>query len=860
MTANPDFLSDQFTPARLPAVCAPRHNLLTRLDKAAGEGFVFISAQGGSGKTVTTLLWINKSRRVPIWIGIDSYDNSLSVFYKLLATGLYSIQPDNRNMRRIVTDPAFSSTPVEHTVELLSEICPETRQYVIVLDDFHNITNSEVLKSLPIILRRLPHTFTLFILSRGEIPSVLLPFVKDQKKNIIDRESLRFTEAEIREYMNRLGHFLTPDETKFVYMATDGWAIGVGIIGLSGKFTGCNVNDFAHFFDNLAWNSWDSSLRDFCMRTSIVSELDTELAAALSGRNDAYAVMEELSLSNSFLSRLHGDIYRYHHLFQEFLQKQLRATGGDLVSLYKTAAQYYKKHEDYSLALSFWLMSGDYKGTDNFLFHFLFRDSKNGVADYADFLHSFFSNPLPERAAREAPVLHVLYAWYYYLTSRYEEYAKHMDAIILKLPHIAKAGNEFVEFAMLAFHVDYRKSLKTQVTLFHLFRKALKSYTQSGLATKIASFTHNLPYMHRSNRDYSEIALHPQILDKIDQTYAPLLAPEWVYLRPGILACFTYERNQLKAALMENREVLKLLGPDNKADGRICVMILQHSILWQLARYQEAGKILDALEVFVNESAQYFLPNLTAYRTKWRLYNGDISAAREWLDCYYVTDTDHIEFFRSFQHFTTVRACIALGDTKRALHDLCLLREFGTNLNRPLDRCEAGAILASLYWVLGRKKEAENEMQETLEILQPFGFIRTVADEGETVVPVLKRILKKTCEKGYTGLLTRTFVNEVMLAAHSFGSRHKGYMDQSYKRKDNPVKLSKQQTYMLMLLSKGYRNAEISEMTGLSIPTIKSHTSLAYKKLGVNNVMDAVIKAQEMGIIREAYQPEDISG
>ena len=42
-----------------------------------------------------------------------------------------------------------------------------------------------------------------------------------------------------------------------------------------------------------------------------------------------------------------------------------------------------------------------------------------------------------------APVLHVLYAWYYYLTSRYEEYAKHMDAILLNLPRIAKAGNEF---------------------------------------------------------------------------------------------------------------------------------------------------------------------------------------------------------------------------------------------------------------------------------------------------------------------------------------------------------------------------------------------------------------------------------
>ena len=76
-----------------------------------------------------------------------------------------------------------------------------------------------------------------------------------------------------------------------------------------------------------------------------------------------------------------------------------------------------------------------------------------------------------------------------------------------------------------------------------------------------------------------------------------------------------------------------------------------------------------------------------------------------------------------------------------------------------------------------------------------------------------------------------------------------GYISQSDKKQDKPVKLSKQQTYMLELLSQGYKNAEIAEMTGLSIPTIKSHTSLAYKKLEVNNAMDAILKAKELGII-----------
>lgn len=849
MTAKPDFLSDQFTPARLPEVCAPRRSLLLRFEEAARAGFVFVSAQGGSGKTVTTLLWLAGSGRAPVWIGLDEYDNSPSVFYKLLATGLYSLQPENENMRRIVTDPAFSARPVEHTVALLSEMHPGSGRYAIVLDDFHMITSGEILKSLPLVLRRLPHSFTFFILSRGDVPAALLPLIKDEKRNIIRRERLRFTEAEIKSYFQALGHFLTPEEAKLAHMATDGWAIGVNAIALSGQVAGGGGLDFERFFGDLGWSAWDDGLRDFCMRTAVAGEFDAELAAALSGRGDALEVMEELSRSNSFLSRLHGDTYRYHHLFQEFLLERLDALGVDRAPLYKIAAGYYKDHGDYSRALRCWLMSGDYKGTDNFLFLFLFRGQKHGVADYADFLHGFFGRELPARAAKEAPVLHVLYAWYYYLTSQYEQYAMHMDAILLNLPRIAKAGNEFVEFAMLAFHVDHRKSLQQQVTLFHLFGGVLKNYTKSGLATSIASFTHNLPYMHRSNRDYSEIALDPKILDRIDGTFAPLLGPEWKYLRPGIQVSFTYERNRLEEALAENTAVLSLLTGENKPDGRICVMILQHSILWQLGRQAEARRALDELDAFVNARAPYFLPNLTAYRARLRLWDGDAAAGKEWLEQYYVTEADHIEFFRSFQHFVTARACIATGDTGRALRYLLLLKDFGKNLSRPLDRCEAGAMLAALYWARGQKRQAEQELAETLEILQPYGFVRVVADEGAAVVPILKRLLAGVGEKGYASKLRRAYVNEVMLAAHSFGGRHAGYMAGAAEKTEKPPKLSKQQRKMLALLSQGYKNAEIAELTGLSIPTVKTHTSLAYKKLGVNGAMDAVLKARELGLI-----------
>lgn len=841
------FLNEKFTPAELPEVCAPRRELLRRFHKAAEERFIYVGAPAGSGKTVSTLLWLHSCDRKAVWLGLDKYDDAPSVFYKQLATGILSLQPDNENMQTVLMSPSFTATPVEHMVRLLAELLPGGERYALVLDDMHLIENGEILKSLPAVLRRLPHSFSVLILSRREIPDEFRLLLRDEEAQLITPELLRFSEDEIRRYFGSLGRFLTPEECKFAFMATDGWAIGVNAIAKSGQIELSGGHYiFSAYFEQHLWNGWDPALRDFCLKTSVVDEFDPELARRLSGREDAEAVMEELSRTNSFLSRLHEDTYRYHHLFQDFLREKAAELKRSV--LYKVAANYYRDQADYTRALRFWFMSGDYKGIDSFLFHFLFRGHKDGVADYADFLRGFFAEELPARASREAPVLHVLYAWYYYLTSRHEDYARHMDAILRNLPRIAAAGNEFIEFAMLAFHVDHRKSLKTQIKFYHLFGGVLKSFTQTGLATNIASFTHNLPYMHRSNRDYSEIALDPGILDKIDTTFAPLLGQEWSYLRPGILACFEYERNHLEAALTQNGSVLALLTEDSKPDGRICVLLLQHSILWQLGRRKEAEAVMGELTAFTESTAAYFWANLTAYRAKLQLLDGDKTAALEWLDRYFVMEPDHIEFFRSFQHFTTARAYLVLGETEKAARLIRLLETFGRDLNRPLDEGEALVLSAALRWAEGDKKGAASTLETALTLLQPYGFIRIVADEGACVLPILKRLSAKVEKEGYKGPLKREYLLETTLACHAFARNHKG-VTANLSGFDKPVKLSKQQTMVLTLLSKGYKNAEICEQTGLSLPTIKSHTAVAYRKLGVNNAMDAILRARELQLI-----------
>jgi LuxR family maltose regulon positive regulatory protein len=91
------------------------------------------------------------------------------------------------------------------------------------------------------------------------------------------------------------------------------------------------------------------------------------------------------------------------------------------------------------------------------------------------------------------------------------------------------------------------------------------------------------------------------------------------------------------------------------------------------------------------------------------------------------------------------------------------------------------------------------------------------------------------------------FVKEVYYAAYDRAKYLRGITFNN--ENGMPIQLSQQQKRVLTLLSKGYKNTEIVDETGLSLNTIRTHTKLAYRKLDVTNSLDAVAKARELGMI-----------
>jgi len=842
------FLNRKFTPAILPEVYAPRRELLAMLHKAAARHFIYVGAPAGSGKTVSALLWLGASGRESVWIGLDEYDNAPAVFYKQLATGIFSLQPDNDAMRKTLADPFFSATPVEHTIRMIADMRPADTLRAIVLDDAHLVTNGEIIKSLPAVLERLPNAFVTLILSRNTMPENYRRVIADD--SIITPENLRFSPNEISMYFRSLGYFISPEEAQFAYVSTDGLAIGVNAITMSGHIElGKGANVFARYFEDNIWNTWEERTRIFCLKSSIVDELTPVLAYRLTGFEDSTEIMERLSRSNAFLSHLREDVYRFHHLFQEFLRDKAQRSGVDVSALCKIAAEYYREYDDYSMALRFWVDSGDYKGGDTFLLLFMFHNNHGNVAEYVDFLRMYFIREFPEEAFKGFPALHVCCAWYYYMTSQYKEFEKHADAGYKHIAGIAMYDPKFVEFAMLMYSVDHRSRMLEKLKKFGAFGKLVVRFTSEGIVRNIASCTHNLPYAHKSSFDYCIDHAHPNGMELVRKSFFTHLCGDQseVILRLSE-AGFHYEQNDLERALAGADWLSGAMTAHNSVELQVSAKLLRHTVLSHMGRKAEAEKALSELEAFIDTYAPFFSFNFEAYKTKFALLDCNRAAAQVWLQQYYIIDVEKIELHLVFQHFTTVRAYIVLGDYEKARKYAAMLREFGQNLVRICDYGEASVLLSALEWAAGNKKEAVEILEEALEKLQPYGLNRVVIDEGAAILPALRRVMQKTGRQGYAGKLKHEFVNECAISAYAFSKKYKG-VTACFVGHKKPVKLSRQQSQIIALLSKGYTNAMIMEELGLKITTIKTHTALAYQKLDVNNAMDAVLKARELGLL-----------
>jgi ATP/maltotriose-dependent transcriptional regulator MalT len=197
--------------------------------------------------------------------------------------------------------------------------------------------------------------FHLILLARGR-PSI--PPARLYAHNallVLDKDDLRFTQEEIRTYLSGAGYTsLSQPELERLAEGCEGWVAALQLGVLSSKQRGSvaeliaslrgDSDWIAHYLADEVLHRQGAETGRLLLQTSILDAFNAPLCAAVTGMDDAEALLARLVRRDLFVIELDQaqGWFRYHHLFQDLLQNRLKADSStqELADLHRRAADW----------------------------------------------------------------------------------------------------------------------------------------------------------------------------------------------------------------------------------------------------------------------------------------------------------------------------------------------------------------------------------------------------------------------------------------------------------------------------------------------------------------------------------------
>jgi LuxR family maltose regulon positive regulatory protein len=173
----------------------------------------------------------------------------------------------------------------------------------------------------------------------------------------IRADDLQFTVAEAGELFAAAGVQLPGPALGMLYERTEGWVAGLRLAALAlaghpdperfaAEFSG-SERTVAEYLLAEVLDRQRKPVRRLLLHTSALERVSGELADALTGGSGGERVLQELEEANAFVVSLDAarSWFRYHHLFADLLQLELRRTAPREVSgLHRAASQWFAGH------------------------------------------------------------------------------------------------------------------------------------------------------------------------------------------------------------------------------------------------------------------------------------------------------------------------------------------------------------------------------------------------------------------------------------------------------------------------------------------------------------------------------------
>jgi LuxR family maltose regulon positive regulatory protein len=356
----------------------PRPRLTARLSASLQHKLTLISAPAGFGKTTLLAAWVQAlppGNPHVAWVSLDEGDNDPLRFWEYALTALDNCKPGLCTflVTFLHTQPSLS---VHYLLTaLINTLVKQTEQFLLILDDYHVITEPEVHSSLTYLLEHLPPQLHLILETRADPPLSLSRLRARDQVFEVRTEQLRCTSEEASAFFTQAMRIpLTSEEIREVEVRTEGWIAGLQLLALSlrghtdpGALLAEMHGTHRYILDYLT----DEVLRQqpevvqtFLLRTSILERLCAPLCDRVMGQSGSQLVLEHLEQANLFVVALdeRRQWYRYHALFAETLRYRLQQAEGEAVAaLHLRASQWYAEEGNLHEAVRHATSAGDWQ-------------------------------------------------------------------------------------------------------------------------------------------------------------------------------------------------------------------------------------------------------------------------------------------------------------------------------------------------------------------------------------------------------------------------------------------------------------------------------------------------------------------
>jgi LuxR family transcriptional regulator, maltose regulon positive regulatory protein len=777
------------------------------------------------------------------------------------------------------------------------------RPVILILDDFHVISSSQVATMLSFFLEHLPTSFHLIILIRGDPPFSIARLRARNEILDIYPPDLSFSLEETRAFLNQeLSFTLSQQTLRQIYERVEGWPTGLRLLvrALSWTSREQGIEHVLAAFAGSRWNVQDYFLhevlytlpteqQEFLLQTSILPRITAALCNAVTGRSDAARLIEALRGGDLFLIPLDGtgEWMRYLSLFAESMQQEARRRLGDeqLSQLAARASRWYEEHGLLAEAIETALDAADPLRAADQIERFI--ESRR--------LSSIFAIPewyslgrwlerLPEEELVRRPDLCLHYAMsLLFITMEGQGFLIGRERIYSLLQVAEQQWRDANNTAKLAEVFAFRALLDRQegklLSAVTWARQALAwlppedrtwrnlSLTVVGIgellggmlstaravlleALGLSEQQGNTIYARATRGMLSGVSIEQGELryacEQLRQIQAEARVQEdrddIAHTQLG-LAQILYQWNDLQAAEQAAHETLEI-GEAMQVEefqirATLRLALIEHAHGQSVQAQQRLLSWLARGSVPTSPFSHQLTREVQATLVRIQLASGDLTAVERW----FATSERSGETLPLLQQrreqLLQARLLLAQGESAAALEKLEELHTSASQTGHVFFMLEVQVVLALAYARQGAQVKAREQLGDVLIATHAEGYLRLFLDDGEELFDLLRGFLPHLRED-----VLLAYARHILNAFTLHGTTPPRAIPEAPFLEP----LSQQERKVLRLLAAGNSNAAIASKLVVSVNTVRTQVQSIYRKLNVSNRVEASALANQLDL------------